>query len=203
MYLRGGVSSPVFAGVVVALFVVASVGFTLYLTKPGAESMTQTTTDNMTVTTTEMVTQSAATQMTESNTTNTVSGSAVSSKALAFNASAGQMFHDGWLLIAPVGMNQYAFSVHAEGLESTQGMGDAYIVEGAQSSGSMASVPIGGQNATLSEFEVGPNGVGNFFIILDQNPFSSYESVSIVFLPGMQMTNATVVATASFTMGMR
>jgi hypothetical protein len=112
------------------------------------------------------------------------------------------MFHNGWLLVAPAGMDQYALSVHAEGLESTQGMGDVYIVEGAQSSGSMASVPIGGQNATLSEFEVGPNGVGNFFIILDQNPFSSYESVSIVFLPGMQMANATVVATASLVMGM-
>jgi hypothetical protein len=66
-------------------------------------------------------------------------------------------------------------------------------------SGSMAVVPIG-PNATASEFETSSNGVGNFFILLSQNPYSAFENVQIVYLPGMQMTNATVVATATLTM---
>jgi len=197
MNLKAGVSAPIFAGSVIVLLIVASVGFALYLSKPASESMTHTTTENMVETSTETMTQTTTEQMSETGST-----SSSATIAIAFNASAGQMFHSGWLLIAPAGMDHYALSIHAEGLENTQAMHDVYVVEGVESSGSMMSVPIGGQNATLSEFEVGSDGVGNFFVLLNQNPFSSYESVNILFVPGMQMANATVVATASLAMAM-
>jgi hypothetical protein len=193
MRFRPGVSNTVFAGSVIALIIVASIGFALYLTKPSSDAMAHTTTDNMTSSTTD--------HMTATDTVSSSTAGAAAPTAIAFNASRGQMFHGGWLIVAPTGTGSYVLSIHAEGLENTQSMHDVYLVEGVQSSGSMASVPIG-QNATLSEFEVGSNGVGNFFSILTQNPFSNYESVTIVFLPGMQMNNATVVATASLSMAM-
>jgi hypothetical protein len=39
-----------------------------------------------------------------------------------------------------------------------------------------------------------------FFVILHQEPASIYESVSILYLPGMQMQNAVAVATAAVRM---
>ena len=90
-------------------------------------------------------------------------------------------------------------SVHAEGLESTMGTGNVYNVEAASASGGMSVSPIG-RNATSSEFETTSGGVGNFFILLGQNPYSAFENIQIVFLPGMQMGNGTVVATASLMM---
>jgi hypothetical protein len=119
--------------------------------------------------------------------------------AIKFTPATGQMFHSGWLLIEPTGTGQYAVSVHAEGLENTQITRSDYIVEGAQSSGAMAVVPVG-PNATASEFGTSSVGVGNFFIVLGQNPFTTFENFQIVYLPGMSMTNATVVATASLIM---
>ncbi len=77
-------------------------------------------------------------------------------------------------------------------------MGD-YIVEAAQSRGQMATVPIAGTNATLSEFEADSFGYGQFFTVLMESLSSLYEGVSVVYLPGMEMTNATVVATATLT----
>jgi hypothetical protein len=116
--------------------------------------------------------------------------------AIQFTPATGQMMHSGWLLIQSAGTGDYAVVVHAEGLESTQAMGSVYIIEAEQSSGSMSVSPIG-PNATASEFETSSQGVGNFFIVLMQNPFTSFENIQIVYLPGMEMTNATVVATAS------
>jgi hypothetical protein len=180
MKARTGVTNAVFAGTVVVLLIIAGIGFSLYLT---GSSSTHTTTDNMTETSTTVMTE------TSSNGTD----------AIQFTPATGAMIHTAWLLIEPAGMDQYAVSIHAEGLENTQSMGSDYIVEGAQSSGSMAVVPIG-PNATASEFDTSSSGVGNFFILLGQNPHSSFENIQIVYLPGMQMTNATVVATASLTM---
>jgi hypothetical protein len=108
------------------------------------------------------------------------------------------MFGNGWLIVASLGGGDYALTLHATGLESAS-MGD-YIVEGAQNSGQMATVPIAGSNATLSEFSADSSGNGQFFTILMENPSSAFESVSIVYLPGMEMQNATVVATASLAM---
>jgi len=118
--------------------------------------------------------------------------------AVAFVPAHGQMFGEGWLLVAPLGNGSYAVSLHATGLESAS-MGD-YIVEAAQNSGQMSTVPIAGTNATLSEFDADGMGNGLFFTVLHQNPGSVYESISIVYLPAMEMQNATVVATAALTM---
>jgi hypothetical protein len=172
MKVRRGVSNAVFAGTTVVLLILVGIGFSLYLTSPG----THTTTENMTETT---------------GTTETMAGNAIQ-----FTPVTGQMVHTAWLLIEGAGPGDYAVSIHAEGLESTQQTGSDYIVEAQQSSGSMAVVPIG-PNATASEFETTSAGVGNFFVMLMQNPFTSFENIEIVYLPGMQMTNATVVATAS------
>ena len=193
---RAGISNSIFVVSVIVLLIVAVIGFALYLSKPAGESMTQTTTENMTETTTEIMSQTTAEQMTSTAATTSQS---VGSTAVSFNASAGQMIHTAWLVVAPTGGGHYALSVHAEGLDTTQATDNVYIVEGVQSSGSMESVPIG-PNETASEFSVTSNGVGNFFILLNQNPFSTYDDIQIVLLPGMQMTNATVVATASLSM---
>lgn len=187
MKARSGVSNAVFAGTTIVLLIIAGIGFALYLTN---STSTHTTTNSMTETMTETMTQTSTSVMTATSN---------GTDAIQFTPATGAMIHSAWLLIEPAGMDEYAVSVHAEGLESTQSMGSDYIVEGAQSSGSMSVVPIG-PNATASEFETSSSGVGNFFILLGQNPYSSFENVQIVYLPGMQMTNATVVATASLTM---
>jgi hypothetical protein len=175
MLVRRGVSNTVFAGTTIVLLIIAGIGFSLYLT---AAPATHTTTENMTETTTTGMTETTA------------------GNAIQFTSSTGQMIHTAWLLIQSAGMGDYAVSVHAEGLENTQAMGSVYIVEAEQSSGSMSVAPIG-PNATASEFETGSTGVGNFFIVLMQNPFTSFENIQIVYLPAMEMANATVVATAS------
>jgi hypothetical protein len=155
--------------------IIAAIGFSLYLTAPGS---THTTTVNMT----------------ETMTTGT-SGN-MTGNAIQFTPRTGQMIHTAWLLIESAGPGDYAVSIHAEGLENTQQTGSDYIIEAQESSGSMAVVPIG-PNATASEFGTTSAGVGDFFVFLMQNPFTSFENIQIVYLPGMQMTNATVVATAS------
>jgi hypothetical protein len=139
--------------------------------------------------------------MTASDTMSHSSSSAMSgtsAPAIAFTPAHGQMFGKGWLIVAPLGNGSYAVTLHATGLEPAS-MGD-YIVEAAQNSGQMAMVPIAGTNATQSEFIADNNGNGQFFIVLHQEPSSNFESVSIVYLPGMQMQGATVVATASLKM---
>jgi hypothetical protein len=175
MMQQKGVPTQTFAAVVVVLVVIAAIGFGLYLTKPTAtETMTETTTS-----------------------TTTQSGNATS--AFQFTPAKGQMLHSAWVVVGRTESGQYTLAVYAQGLDTTQGTGNDYIVEGAQSSGSMAVVPVGA-NATASEFDVGSNGVGSYFTLLSQNPLTSFENIQIVFLPGMHMTNATVVATASLTM---
>lgn len=195
MKTRTGVSNAVFAGTALVLVIIAGIGFSLYLTNSPS---TVTTTENMTETMTQTSTTTMMETMTSTSTT-TMMETSNGTSAIEFTPVTGQMIHSAWLLIEPAGMDQYALVVHAEGLESTQSTGSDYIVEGTQSSASMAVVPIG-PNATASEFETGSNGVGNFFVLLSQNPYAAFEDVEIVYLPGMQMTNATVVATASLTM---
>jgi hypothetical protein len=185
MSSRRGVTNQVFAVTVIVLLVVAAAGFALYLTRPPAmesttEAMTETATGSAALTTTESMNQSTR-----------------AAGAVQFTPATGQMLHTAWLVVSPTESGQYALAVYAQGLDSVPG--SDYIVEGTQSSGSMAVVPIG-PNATASEFDVGGNGVGSYFTVLGQNPFSNFESIEIVFLPGMQMTNTTVVATASLTM---
>jgi hypothetical protein len=183
---RRAVGNAVFAVVVVVLLAVAAGGYYLNGTKSSmTETTTVTTTDTMTASMSESTSSSA--MMNETG-----------AQAIAFTPAQGQMFGNGWLIVASLGNGDYALTLHATGLESAS-MGD-YIVEGAQNSGQMATVPIAGSNATLSEFTADTSGNGQFFTVLMENPSSAYESISIVYLPGMAMQNAEVVATASLTM---
>lgn len=174
--MRPGVGMGVYAVTVAVLLAVAASGFVLYGTRPQAEATT-------TVTSTESA---------------SAGSSAMSASAVRFVPAHGQMFGDGWLIVAPLGSGDYSMTVHATGLEP--GAMGTYIVEATQSSAQMAVVPVAGSNATLSEFMADAGGNGDFFTILMSNPSSDYESVSIVYLPGMMMDNATVVATASLAM---
>jgi hypothetical protein len=183
---RRAVSNIVFATTVVVLLVVAASGFVLYSQRSG---MTETTTETMTQT---------SESMSQTSTSSGMANETAQSTAIAFVPASGQMFSAGWLVSEPIGNGSYIVSLYAKGLESSS-MGD-YIVEASQNSGSMATVPIGGSNATVSEFEAGSQGTGLFSIVLHQDPASIYESVSLVYLPGMEMTNATVVATAPLSM---
>ena len=176
MDMRRGISSSVFAGTTVALLIVAAIGFSLYFTAAHGSV----TTDNMT----EVMTSTETTNATD---------------AIQFAPASGQMVHSAWLLIEPSGSGDYAVSVYAQGLESTEGTGNVYIVEATESSGSMSVVPLG-TNATASEFETTSSGVGAYFTVLMENPYASFESIQIVLLPGMQMSNSTVIATATLTM---
>jgi len=105
------------------------------------------------------------------------------------------MIHSAWVIVASVGSGHYVISLHAEGLEPPA-MG-GYIVEGVQRTGSANVVPIGA-NATASEFDAGTDGTGNYWTILMQNPSSSFGAIYLVYLPGMNMAQASVVATAQF-----
>jgi len=110
--------------------------------------------------------------------------------ALALHAQPAQMFHNGWVFIAPLGSGHYAIYIHAEGLEPPSA--GAYIVEGVTRAG-MQMVPIGG-NATASEFEADSHGVGNYWTVLMQSPTGNFEAIDLVFLPGMDMTHATLAS---------
>ena len=116
------------------------------------------------------------------------------SKALPLNPHPGAMIHTGWVVIAPVGSGDYAIAVHAEGLEPPSSGG--YIVEGAQRTTAMNVVPIGA-NASASEFDAGTDGVGNYWTVIMQNPTTSFESIELLYLPGMNMTQATLVASVT------
>ncbi|MDA4127545.1 MAG: hypothetical protein OK452_10160 [Thaumarchaeota archaeon] len=116
------------------------------------------------------------------------------SKVLALSPHPGAMIHTGWVVIAPVGSGDYAIVVHAEGLEPPSLGG--YIVEGAQRTTAMNVVPIGA-NATASEFDAGTDGVGNYWTVIMQNPTTSFESIELLYLPGMNMAQATLVASVS------
>jgi len=177
---RRAVTTAAFGVTVAILLVVAVSGFVLY----GTRSTMQ---ETSTLTMTETMSQSASSSVSMSE--------SAAPAAIAFVPAHGQMFGGGWLIIASLGNGDYALTLHATGLESAS-MGN-YIVEAAQSSGQMATVPIAGANATLSEFAADSSGNGQFFTVLMENPGSAYESVSIVYLPGMEMQNATAVATAS------
>ena len=178
---RPGISNAAFGVTVVVLLAVAATGFVLYGTR---STMVETTTVMSSDTMSHSSTSSAMSE--------------ASTSAVAFVPAHGQMFGSGWLIVAALGNGSYAITLHATGLESVS-MGD-YIVEAAQNSGQMATVPIAGSNATMSEFTADNSGTGQFFAILHEDPSSLFESVSIVYLPGMEMQNAAVVATATLTM---
>lgn len=184
-----GISNTIFASTIAVLVVVAVAGFGLY-----AVSLTNTTTS-----TTEMMTTSSMTEsMSESTTSSAMSNH---SSAYAFTPQTGAMINNAYLLVGEVGMNEYAISVHAEGLESN----GTYILEGALASGSMNTVPISSQSMTMnetgaSEFQSSSNGTATYWIVLDSNPCTTFENMQLFYLPHDVMANATLVAAVSFTM---
>jgi len=115
-------------------------------------------------------------------------------KALPLAPHPGAMIHTGWVVITPVGSGDYAIAIHAEGLEPPSSGG--YIVEGAQRTTAMNVVPIGA-NATASEFDAGADGVGNYWTVIMENPTTGFESIELLYLPGMNMAQATLVASVS------
>ena len=115
-----------------------------------------------------------------------------------FIPKSGAMISNAWLIIAPLGMNEYAMTVHAEGLEAN----NTYIVEGNESSGSMGMVPVSTKSMSMnmtseSEFQADSNGTGIYWVVLNTDPCNAFESIDLVYLPGMSMQNATIVATAT------
>ena len=136
---------------------------------------------------------SLQTSLTQANQSNTMLHAELQNQTLALvlKPQAGQMIHSGWIFVSPIGSGDYAISLHAEGLEPPAS--GAYIVEGVTRQG-MNMVPLSG-NATASEFEAGADGVGTYWTTLMQNPSSAYEGIDLLYLPGMSMTHATLVAT--------
>jgi hypothetical protein len=116
-----------------------------------------------------------------------------STRAVQLQPKAGQMIHSGWVIIASVGGGDYVVSLHADGLEPPSSGG--YIVEGVQRTTAMNAVPIGA-NETASEFDAGTNGAGGYWTVLMGSPSTTYESIDLVYLPGMNMAQAVVVAAA-------
>ncbi len=114
-----------------------------------------------------------------------------STSALPFVLQPGQTIKGGWLVIIPTGTGHYALSVRATGLKPPSS--GAYIVEGvAKQATNMVPITV---NATASEFDADNSGVGNYWIELTQNPSTSFKAIDLLYLPGMQMTNAVLVAT--------
>jgi hypothetical protein len=73
------------------------------------------------------------------------------------------MISNAWLIVAPLGMNEYGVSIHAEGLETN----GTCLVEGPVPRGSMAVVPISNGSMMMnltsdSEFQANKNGTGLF-----------------------------------------
>ncbi len=111
----------------------------------------------------------------------------------AFASEKDRMIHDAWLFIAPVGQDKWAVIIRAEGLDySPDGI---YLVEGVTRTEPMQMFPIGPTEAA-SEFHADQNGVGVFWVVVDKDPRIIFEKIVILFLPGMSMQNAVLVATA-------
>lgn len=201
---RSAVANVIFAAAVVILIVVAAVGFGLY-GMAAASSKVLTSTNTVTVTSpvmTETVMTGESTMMTVGGENNMSSSSSGNNGAfvMMFTPKSGTMISQALFLSAPTGtMGEYALSIHAEGLEPN----GTYLVEATPIQGGMVAGPISAHSTTMnttraSEFQANGNGTGNYWIVLDANPLATFESVQLVFLPGMSMKNASVVASLSF-----
>jgi hypothetical protein len=194
---RSAVANGIFGAAIVVLIVVAAVGYGLYGTAASKPAVISTLTVTTTNVSTEMMTTSEMMNHTTSMTE--MSGNASSGCACMFTPKSGAMISSAWFVVGQTEMvNQYAVSIHAEGLEPN----GTYIVEGTLTSGSMAAVPISSKSmstntTSASEFQADKNGTGNYFILLESNPMTSFGNVEILFLPGMVMQNATLVATVT------
>jgi len=211
------ISNLIFVTVIVALVIVSGVGFGLYavalgnnttsqhtvtVTALSTEAMTTTTTENSNMMTSSeemMTTTSSSSSATMGGETNN-SSSSNSAGAFMFSSVSGAMVSNSWLVTSQQGMNEFAVAIHAEGLEPN----GTYIIEGELATGSMNVVPISSLSMNMnttsaSEFQADRNGTGTYWIVLDSNPITAFENVQILYLPGMSMSNATEVASLSFT----
>ncbi|MDG6998161.1 MAG: hypothetical protein JRN15_03500 [Nitrososphaerota archaeon] len=121
--------------------------------------------------------------------------------AYDFTAANGGMISNAWLLVVPLGMSEYAVSAHAEGLEAN----GTYILEGNLATGSMQTVPISSKSMTMNktsafEFQSNSNGTDLYWIQLSSNPTTTFDNIQLYFVPDMMMHNATLVASAAFSM---
>lgn len=175
--------------VVIALIILAGAGFGLYATKQPA-----------TVTTTEVMISSVMATTTEVMTTPEAIMEPTPAVAFipASNVMMAEGIHDAYLIVAPLGNGSYSVEIHAEGLEPTVGTGNIYIVEGQLKAGMMDSTSMIAQSAQASEFNVGSDGVGQYFTVIRMDPANSFDNLQLVFLGGMSTGNATAVATATF-----
>lgn len=190
---RSAVSNVIFAISLVVLIVIAVSGFGLYATSlshSGDTFSPSTSTEMMNHSSTSsemMMTNSSSSEMSST------------SDSYEFTPESGAMISNAWLLTAPIGMGEYALSIHAEGLEAN----GTYFVEGPLSNGAMQVVPVSsesmGMNSTsASEFQANSNGTGLFWIVLGHSPSVTFEQLELAYLPGMSMQNATIVASVSF-----
>jgi len=162
--------------VIVSLLALSAVGFGLYLSKPGVIS-----------TSSQVVTQSI-----------TVTKDIIpraEMNAIPFLPQYRQSVHDAWLLFAPDQNGSFVLSIHAEGLSPTLGTGGSYLVRGLMVNPSVVWVPIG-RGIVNSTLQADASGVGNFYVVLSQNPELVYESIQI---DRQFASNSTliVIATAS------
>ena len=168
------------------MIVVAVVGYGLYATQLSDQSQTKQ----------DMGTSASAM-------TDTLTSTEMINQTYAYHLSpqSGAMVDNAWLLVVPLGMQEYAVSVHAEGLETN----GTYILEGTLTGGSMQSVPISTQSMAMnetgaSEFQSNSNGTGLYWIILSSNPLTTFENVQLYFITEGMMQNASLIATANFAM---
>ncbi len=199
------ISNLIFATMIVVLVVVAGVGFGLYevtlngsTTSQHIVTVTALSTEVMTTTENSMIVTSSEETVMSSSSTMMVENSG-SSGAFMFSPASGTMISNAWLITSQAGMNEFAVAIHAEGLEPN----GTYIIEGALATGSMNVVPISSLSMSMnttsaSEFQADRNGTGTYWIVLDSNPTTAFESVQIFYLPGMSISNVTEVASLSF-----
>jgi hypothetical protein len=100
--------------------------------------------------------------------------------------------HDVWLVVTSLGGGDFAVVLSAQGLEGN----GSYLIEGVMKGGQMNHVPITG-NAADSEFEPDMHGNGLYWHVSMSDPRVQYDQVILLYLPGMQMTNAQQVASAN------
>ena len=167
-----------FSVIAIVLLVAAGLGVGIYAIKPvTVHTVTSTVVENPTTVTTHV-------------------GFTEQMNAIPFNPLPYQNIRNAWLLFAPTGDGKYAMSVHAEGLLPTNGANDYYLVEGVRVNGSILVSPVG-PDPSSSQFRADGNGVGTYFIILNQNPNDVYLSIVIARATNGSTSNATIIATAA------
>jgi hypothetical protein len=198
---KSAVTNAIFGAAVAVLVVVAAVGFGLYGTSVG-----KTTTE---ISTSIVTTTSVTTQTTEMMVNRSASGSrfmengtfpnmAMGTVALRFTPESGAMISSAFLISIPFGANQTAVLFQAQGLEPN----GTYLLEGSLSGNSASSVPITMESMRMNStsdtyFLANANGTGLFWTNLGVSIATTFTQIDLVYLPGMSLQNATIVATAN------